>query len=552
MGENTHEKDTRDLRQVIGSLRALRRRARLLLVTRRVTLLLTGLLLALILLGVTDYVFRLPRSLRIFHWFTGVGIILFLAWRYLLPGLRFCPRLTDLALRIEEREPDLRGYLASAIDFAEHGDGTRPGQEGLSAGLVQGVLRRAGELWSSLSVRHVLDRGGVIQATSFLTLAVALGAILYATASGMWLIGAQRQAWPFQDASWPRRTGVADATTLEFHPRGTALPLQAEVTRANRPMDEMNVAVRYRYVNEDGATQPRRELLTWQGRAGGDASGAIFERLVETSGETIEYRFETDDDATPWRRIKLIEPPAIVGARARLTPPAYAQQATTSEQAAWTRTAEVDLGPGADERAVAPTVLAGTRVDMTVDLIKPVDIPADARQAILEVDPEASFEAAGSTWTLAWTLNASTRMPLRLVDEYGIESVDDATYRFEAVQDRPAEATMTRPVTDQDVLPTAVVELAAEGRDDVGLSWIGIEQAMARPAEAAPGSEPSGPGGAMEPRGEPQVIARIEVDGRRQSDLVHELDLSVLSLRPGDEVYIAALATDIYRATSTA
>ncbi len=554
MGHEPSEATVRGLRDVMLALRGIRRRARLLLVVRRVALIVTITVLVGLVLGLMDYAFRLPRPLRIAHWFAGAGIVLFAMWRYLLPALRFCPDLTDLALRIEEREPRLAGLLASAVDFVEHGDGSRSRNEGLSAGLVDIVLARAREIWPKISVQHVLDRGGVLQATSFLALAIAATAIVYAMSSVNWAIGAERQAWPFGDASWPKRTGVIDVTTVEVHPRGTAIPLQAEVTRHNRPLSDMNVAVRYRYVGGEGSTEARRELLTWQGRhADEDATdrGTLFERLVETTGTALEYRFETDDDETPWRTITLVEPPSIVGAKARLVPPAYALAAEPSEQMAWTREAEVDMGPGTDERAVAPSALQGSRVELTIDLVKPVEMPPSLQLAVTDIDPDASLTQEGSAWSIAWDLEASTRLPIRLVDEYGIESVDDATYRFEAIVDRQAEATMTLPVTDQNVLPTAVVDLAAEGRDDVGLTWVGIERAIARPVEAAPGSEPSGPGGALEPVGEPVMVSRLEGEGRRQVEIAEQLDLSVMGLKPGDEVYVTAIAADIHRLPGT-
>ena len=83
-----------------------------------------------------------------------------------------------------------------------------------------------------------------------------------------------------------------------------------------------------------------------------------------------------------------------------------------------------------------------------------------------------------------WVLEESTRLAIKLVDEYGIESVEEVVYRFESVADRPSSATITQPESNRTVLPTAVINVVGEGRDDVGLACVTIEQERWTPAGA--------------------------------------------------------------------
>jgi hypothetical protein len=153
------------------------------------------------------------------------------------------------------------------------------------------------------------------------------------------------------------------------------------------------------------------------------AEGELFERLIEPAslasaaspdGEPaeLEYWFETEDDRTPAHRIKLVSPPAVLGATAAVVPPAYVASSSASKPQF--ATGALDLGTGSDQRAVAGPILAGSKVTLSVHLNKPVPVEDEAsgaeRRAWLGtmfpgVDPGESFDAKfdGAVWTLSWT-----------------------------------------------------------------------------------------------------------------------------------------------------
>ncbi|MDX2115253.1 MAG: hypothetical protein SFZ24_06470 [Planctomycetota bacterium] len=549
--------------RLLRALESLRGRWRRVLVGSRLLGLAAAIIAAGTVLGLTDYFLRLPVWIRWLHWAVGVGLIAWFLATRVRSAWRFAPSLTDVALRVERARPELSGLAASAADFARGGDASRGERErgsGVAAALAAGVVRRAEEAVAGADLRGLVQAGPVWSRGAALGLAAAVCAGLLAANPAMWTIGAVRVAAPFAGAQWPQRTGVVDVTEGSVAARGAALPLRAAVTRSVGPIESAYLAVRYRLIDGGRAGAERRELLTFQGREveareeggegeGGVVRGALFERLVEPMAEAIEFRFETDDDATEWRRIELVPPPAVVGARAVITPPTYARVleggADGSAPALSERT-ESELGPGTDERAAAPRALAGSTVELTIELNKPLEIP----ESVVEVfhgteagEPAgATLRREGSRWLISWTLGESVRVPVRLRDEHGIESTDEAVYRFEAVADRPAAAAMTEPPSDRAVLPTAVVRVAAEGRDDIGLGWVALERSV---LERAGAGEKSGPGGALEMRGEPERIAREDAQGRTLARVGQELSLEALELEPGDEVRLTALAIDV-------
>ncbi len=556
-----------EIESVQASLRRLIARARLVLSLQRIFLLIGIALLALVSIAALDFMLRFPVWIRTGHLIVGAIAMAYVVWRFILPATRFAPTPAAVALRLEKHDPELRGLLASGVEFSEAGDASSDRSE-FSQKLAQSVVHEAAEKFSAARPSGVIETKQFARSAVILTLMVALVASVTITSTTIAAIGAQRQLLPWTGAQWPKRTLVRDVTTETVHPLGAAFSLQAALVRTNRSPDRTDVAARYRVVR-DGVTGPtRRVLLTWQDRlvsvagytrtgAESDtlASGELFERLVEVDGDYVEYRFETLDDQTPWKRVELVAPPEVLSAMASVTPPAYAAELAPAVEGALDQQFGfdgLDMGPGRDERAIAPRSLAGSAVELRLALNKPTPVENSdiwmaatfgeslARRARLEASDD------GLLWTLQWTLDESVRIPVALVDEHDIVSVVECVYRFDAMQDRAPEATITEPETDINVLATATVDVTAEGRDDVGLAWVSLQRQRAKPA-GDPDREPSGPGGAIEPvEDEPVEILRTEALGRRTALAQTQIDLSVLGVRPGDQVWLSAVVADVF------
>lgn len=560
-------------KRLASELRGLGALARRLLVTERLLLVAAALAGAALALTLLDFALRFPTWLRGAHWIAGAGALV-VAWvRFVWPALRLKPAATTVALRIERRRPELKGLLASGVEFAEQ---RHPESEGAEADLERRlaalVARRAGESWKPGAAKGLLRADRVWRAVGAAAIAAAVIAGAGAMAPSLAWTGAKRTFAPWLDAAWPKRTVVVDVTGIDVHPLGVSAPLRAALLRSNRADSATDVSVVYRVIEDGEPGGAERALLTWQSRevdasaeavqarreagvAGLDERGALFERLVEVSGEALEYRFETWDDRTPWRRIELTPPPAVTGATAEVTPPPYAAALPAQDvSTGFVEQTTLSMGDGTDERAVAPPFLAASELSLDLRLNKPVPAEPDnpiwlsqtfgedaaAQDVALTVDPDDARH-----WRLSWTLRESTRLRITLEDQHGIISTDEAVYRFEAVRDGPPTATIAEPASDRSVLATAVVDILGEGRDDVGLEALTLERRIAAPA-GGPGREPSGPGGAVEATEAAVEFAHLDAEGRTTARLEASVDLGPLGLTPGDELWLQAVATDIY------
>jgi hypothetical protein len=561
---------------VEAHLRALRSRARWLLVGAASAMIVAALIGAAVSLGTIDYILRLPAWFRAALWLAGAGGLVYELWRHVLPALAFRPSLTDVALRLERSEEGRRaglgGVLASGLELA------RESSAGTNRWMADHVVEDAAERFRTVRAGALIRPSHAGQSLG--TLGAAIGVVLLlAVVLGPTLtaIGAARVLAPWAGTQWPKRTQLADATALSVHPVNTALPLRAALERTDRPIGTTKVWAVYRVVGQHGT--PRRVQLTGQNRAvdvadaagAGAGKGELYERLIEPAslglaaapvgtGATapaaeLEYWFETADDQTAPARVKLVPPPSIAGANAKITPPAYVQSSPAKASFA---SGSLDLGPGNDQRAIIGPVLGGSHIELTVRLNKTVPTPParhdqeadEARRAwIAATIPGADFgedlavSFDGAQWTLGWTASQSLRLPIVPVDEYGLKSTDESAFAIDVTPDRAPTATVIEPREDESVLATAVVPLTGEGRDDVGLQSISLSRQLAKPAQGSIGAAPE----ATEPS--VTIASRdlvAESAPSTQTTLALPLDLGTLGLHPGEELWITAVASDNY------
>jgi len=566
-------------RSIAAWLAGVRRTAKGLLLVQRLGWIIAGVIAALVIGGVLDYFLRAPS------WLRGIGLLGALAtlavvlWRRVLPAVRFAPSLTEIALRVESSQPGAGapGVLASGLELGEVGS-TRP-----ESVLAEPVVARAAELTTRLRPTDVFRPAGAIKAGGVALVGVLAVLALFAAQPRLSAIGFSRMALPWAGAEWPKRTQIADATGLSHHPLGSALPLRAALLRSDRGPENTGVYAVYRLVGPAGGGPERRVILKDQptqatiSTPDGEARGTLFERLIEPTGLTpdlsaaranapaatmLEYWLETADDRTPSVQIALVDPPSVVKSTLRVELPGYAATLLGSTPGVQ---APLDLGPGGDERAAPAPILTGSRVAMTIELNKPVPPPpastsAAAREswlastlgpdmaALFTTEPPALLDApaGGKSWTLSWTHTRAVRLAVKPVDEYGIGPGEESVYRFDLLTDNPPTAAVTTPTEDRSVLPTAVVALAGEGRDDVGLSHVSLERQIARRAKASesPAAEPADE--RVEIIRETVAAAGPEAGGVKRLTASTQLDLSTLELKPGDEVWITALAADAF------
>ncbi|RMH13562.1 MAG: hypothetical protein D6695_03675 [Planctomycetota bacterium] len=545
---------------LVRSLRRLRARARALLFLRALSLWIACAIAALLAGGAIDFVLRAPSTVRLIGLIVALLVGAWAAVRFVLPALRFCPSLSEIALRLERSTPGsaahLQGHLAAAIELADDEHHAHELPELRQRAIAEAVTR-----WRAAQHHGFLQPGPAAQSLCVLAAALLGTGALVALEPQLARIGAQRMLAPWSGAEWPKRQLALDLTPSDVHAIDEALAMRAAIMRTNRAPGKTPVKVQYR-ARADGQQGPwRSATLTGQNRrtrlASIDAQltgeGELYERLldpIEVLGSLepppeegfIDYRFFTEDDQTPLRSVRIVTPPRVVRAQASIQPPDYA--APYADRVGLAVGNSLDLGRGDDERALVSKVLAGSRLSLLVQSSKPVhaeesqlpwldDLRSSAHDVNVRIESERILISA--------VLDASVRIPVELIDEYGFPSREESIYVFDVASDNPPEPIVSTPANDEQMIPTAAVELIGQARDDLGVVAVALERRIAR----RPTDSEGAPAEPIEPWIETQSWSGSPTG---QASVRVMLDLGSMGVRAGDEVWITATALDSYAA----
>lgn len=504
------------LQQALRQLDRLGRRARWLLLSRRAVGLVAAAIGVVACAVLLDWVFRFPAWFRAIGLLFGIVAFVSAAIRLLVPAWRFRPSPIDLALRVERSAPALRGRLASGVEFAL----SDAGRNNVLAerAMVDLADRLAGE---SL-LAWLAPRRSLAELTTSLVMVGVVG-VVAAIVPAHAVIGAQRILVPFVGAEWPARTAVESLLSGQaFHAKGQPLLLRARLTKGDTESERL--AAEVRITRDDGSVLEDSLVMTRQ-------PDGRYERVLDgdPNAASVEVRFRSADAETEGESVAFVPPPAIVASRITIEPPAYASGVVEARSA--------DLGDGTDERATMrdPALVGSTA---TLDLTLNAPLGSDAAlvsEQMLATDAttassiEIAIDASKPEhWTLRWHVSGATTLDLKLEDRHGITSTEEISFHLEAIEDKPPTCAVLAPAIDESVLPTALVPVQIEGRDDVGLTNFGLTVTRREEGKGEP-----------QPFGDTVTAASGPLQRRDEP-----LDLASLSVLPGDVLTLVAAAED--------
>jgi hypothetical protein len=532
---------------------ALRGQVRRLLALYGSSWVVAGALLAILVAGLADWLFRLGPEVRLGLLLAVIGLTGWLVARFVVAPLVVRFRDLDIALRIERRWPGLQDRLATTVQYLEIGqsaDGDREDLRG-SRQLREETVRRTLAEVEGIDFREVVDARPARRSVATAAVPLALGLALLVAAPGMCRLALERLFVPFGPAQWPKQTHLAileperdgqkvargEPFRLEVGvAEGEALPAVGEVT----------------YYFEDGEVATRR-LGTQLGDSAEGGRPRFFDRIAEAK-QSFRYEVRAGDDRTDLRTVRVVPPPRLETAEVRLAPPPYTREdAQVVEPPSGTALA----GSSFEVRRV----VTGTEVTVTARANKPIaeaslsllgaapweEPPAPGKPGAGDDErefrpPAVDLRDGGRTLVAHFPARASGAFEFVLRDTEGFRGQPRDAVRFDldAIKDAPPQVTLLEPPGNRDVTPNAVVPLAIEAADDFGLEKVWIEYSVAFD-DSAP-----------EPR-DPLVlwVADDDPDAKpgRAAQVRHAWDLADpaldLKLRPGAVVTFHAAAIDL-------
>ncbi len=422
----------------------LRRRVRLMLALYGLSWVVSGVLLATLLLGLVDYLvrfhdpgIRLICSLAILAVFAGTS------YRYLCVPLRARLRDVDLARRLERRYPELEDSLASAVEFLDQSE------EDPTAGSL--ALRRAVIIKTTAEAEQidfgrVLQRRPVQRAVRIAVTITLIAMIVVAADPQSARIATSRLACPFGNIAWPQLTHLALRERVDRVARGQAFELEV-IDRNGAKLPEQ-AHIYYRQMDVNGKEVEQREPM----RLLGDSLVARRENITRP----FSFRVEGGDDRSmPWIPVTVVDPPAIETLAVELIPPAYT---------GWPR----------EKTTGHIRVLAGTQVHFTGRATKPLQAATlcleDGHQHPGRIlDDRRTFTVTGLT------IERSGAYWFKLTDTEKLTGGTDARWEIHAVPDTAPTVAIEQPTGTVFVTPDAMVPLRVVAKDDQAVARIDLQ-----------------------------------------------------------------------------
>jgi hypothetical protein len=355
-----------------------------------------------------------------------------------------------IARKIEAYYPDLRGSLASSVEFSAGGYSEQYGSRDLQQRSVSATVARI------LS----LDTGPLLSHRPFLRRAIPSAALLLiclliaAFRTEAAVAALERLAFPLRVVEWPRSVMLqiedehgtplteAELRGVTF-PRGSLREYRVRNLKGDLPED-LKLELR----TSDGRVQPApipRESEPQRDRLVG--------RIRLEMREPFAFRVSGGDDQTPWYEVQVVPPPVLKQLSLRIQPPEYTGQ-SAFELPAGASFVQAVVGSVLEIRGEADVPLSDAKLIEQGSQSHPVALTGGAGR----FEGRYQIERLGAT-----------NLKLELTDEQGV--INNSAVRMELVglADQPPQVKFLAPGTDQMVTPEAANFVQLQAADDFGL-----------------------------------------------------------------------------------
>lgn len=422
------------------------------------------LLAAVVVLGAVDYLFRFQdRGLRAM---LSLGLLAIIAvavrsFARSAQSSRYSP--VQVAYRVEQKFPRLRGRLTSAVEFlGESEDDPRAG----SAVLRRAVVSQASADVQRLNLDETVNAQPAKRSMGLAAVAlIVCSAVLILAPHSSWM-ALSRLANPLSDAQWPRENQLVISDPIERLPAGQAFEVEV-VDAAGAPLPD-DAAMQYRFTSSDGETI--NESFPLQ----------LVDKVLVARRDNVRQSFEYravggDDHVMPWTMLEVVEPPAVRDAAVTLRFPSYT---------GWPdRPSDLNLRALRGTRVLLsatstkPIVEAGVR--MGDALISPASISADGYRITApavatekSTAPKKNEEAAEDAPPPEFVVDKSGAFWLDLIDRDGFHSAEAPKYELTAVPDAAPSVDVRQPKSNVFVTADATLPLTILARDDLAIHQI--------------------------------------------------------------------------------
>ena len=421
--------------------------------------------------AVVDWLMPLPGAVRVALLAIGVGIIVYLLYKYLVQPLRASLTLRDVALNVERNHPNLEDRLVSAIEF-----GNRESTDPIEAHMLQRLLEDTSERVKGINFKTTIDHSRARKYMGIAALVIVgcfILSLLFPTEIHTSLL---RVLVPWE------KTDPILTTKLAVEPgnarilRGKSLPIHVTVTGKSAEkvvLTYRDVSAQQPSTSEAKEDEQHSQTMIGMLRNPNDKRGFAYE--IFNIDADMEYYVVANEATSERYTVEVFEMPKVTEISVAYTYPDY----TGLKPVVQTGTGDIHtvVGTQAEIRLTTNKVIqtaliafgsqqsaVGQEQSGTDENVRnsDSDLPrADSQQPI-------AIDGNTLTTTIDVVENGSYAIQLLCIDGFNNEIPIEYTIR--AIPDAVPEVVIKEPGRDVKATKLDEVEIIAEATDDYGVA----------------------------------------------------------------------------------
>ena len=478
---------------------------------------LTGIIAVFVGEAIIDWLMPLPSFVRIALLTVGVGVTVYLLYKYLVQPLRAALTLRDIALNVEQNHPDLEDRLVSAIEF-----GNRESTDPIEAHMLQRLLEDTTQRVKSIDFKATVDHSRTRKHVGIAALVVVgccILALIFPTELHTSLL---RVLVPWE------KTEPVLTTKLTVEPgnvrilRGKSLPIHVTVT--GKSADKVvlayeNIEARGADPSETQTTQQQINML----QNPEDKRGFAYE--IFNIDADLEYYVVANETTSERYTVEVFEMPKVTEISVAYTYPDY----TGLKPVVQTGTGDIQAVVGTQ----AEIKLTTNKAIQTATFTLRKDVKDEAQES-------ASTQMVisdGNILTTTVDVIADGTYTVALLGIDGFNNEIPIEYTVKAIPDAVPKVVIKEPGRDIKTTKLGEVEIIAEATDDYGVAELKLMYRIGADELQALTLETSTPDAVIESSATDTVQHRV-------AEGSYTFYLEEFEVEPGDIISYYAHAVD--------
>lgn len=393
-----------------------------------------------ILLSLLANLMVLPVWLKVSLLSLSVAVVGYLFVRYGLIRM-WRGDIDSMAVRLEEKHPNLKGRLIAAIQFARMKD-----KGGFSADLIAMTERQALERSGNLNFNEAVSFYPVLKTARMLAVAAVVAVAMVVMAPGLFTYSYEVYSNPTEEIAPPLGYRLTPFPGSVEWVKYRDIEIGGVLYGDRFPDDAV---IHYRLVG-GGWQETEVELSKINRAAWGEADSVVVSTKLRQINKSFDYFVEAGRLRTEIQKVDVVDRPRVDGIKLSIFYPEYTEMPPTV----------------IDENNGSFSAVVGSRVNMQIE----TNLPVQSAALVFNDSSRVPMKVFGKAAETALRVDSSRAYYVRLIDHLGEENPDPIEYYVTAIPDEFPSIDVLSPGFDVNLGDEMILPLKVRIFDDFGFS----------------------------------------------------------------------------------